>query len=169
MKEPFVELYDRCFDDVYRYVYSKIGNSWDADDVVSDTFRKAFEKYDTLREHSNPKAWLITIAHHTVADFYRKKKPSVSADKLYDLADPDDFEDRFALDDDLDCVRKSIAALPPEDREIVRLRYFAGLKNREIGEVLGKTEEAVKTRVFRLLKKLSALVKTCLEGAGQRG
>ncbi|WP_199614179.1 RNA polymerase sigma factor [Paenibacillus alkalitolerans] len=169
MKEPFIDLYDQYFDDVYRYVYYKVGSKWDADDLVSEVFRKAFERHSTLRENSNSKAWLITIAHNTVVDFYRKKKSTVSIEQLHNLEEPGAFEEQFELDDNLECVKSSLANLSPEDREIVNLRYFADLKNREIGEVLKKSEEAIKTKVFRLLKKLSVLVTKCLEGANKHG
>jgi RNA polymerase sigma-70 factor, ECF subfamily len=169
MKEPFVELYDQCFDDVYRYVYYKVGNKWDTDDLVSDVFRKAYERYATLRESSNAKGWLITIAHNAVVDFYRRKKPSVSIDSVVEIKEPGAFEEQFELDDDLECVKKSLAFLSPEDQEIANLRYFADLKNREIGAVLGKSEEAIKARVFRLLKKMSVLVTKCLEGVNRHG
>ncbi len=52
----------------------KLGNKWDTDDIVSDIFRKAFERYASLQEQSSAKAWLITIARNTIIDFYRKKK-----------------------------------------------------------------------------------------------
>ncbi|WP_274362204.1 RNA polymerase sigma factor [Paenibacillus thermotolerans] len=164
MKNSFLELYDQYFDDVYRYVYYKIGNKWDTDDIVSDVFRKAFEKQSSIRDNSNPKAWLVTIAHNAVVDFYRKRKVTVSTEHIGDLEEPGAFEEQFELDDDLECVQKSLAFLSPEDREVVNLRYFADMKNREIGEVLQKSEEAIKTRVFRLLKKMSVLVTKCLEG-----
>ncbi|MBD2871649.1 RNA polymerase sigma factor [Paenibacillus arenilitoris] len=165
MKQPFIDLYDQYFDDLYRYVYYKVGNKWDADDIVSEAFRKAYERHSTLRENSNAKAWLMTIARNAVIDFYRRRKPAVPVEQLNELAQPGAFEEQFAPDDDLDCVRKTLDLLTQEDRELVNLRYFAGMKNREIGEMLAKSEETIKTRVFRLLKKMNILVTNCLEGA----
>jgi len=74
LEDQFIEIYDENFDDVYRYVYVKIGNKWDAEDIVSETFRKAFEKFSSFQRGSSPKSWLMTIARNTIIDFYRKKK-----------------------------------------------------------------------------------------------
>lgn len=69
VKDDFLDLYESCFDDVYRYIYFKVGNSWDTDDIVSDTFKRAYEKYKTVKVDS--RAWLFTIARNAVTDFYR--------------------------------------------------------------------------------------------------
>jgi RNA polymerase sigma-70 factor (ECF subfamily) len=154
---------------VYRFVYSKLGNKWDTDDVVSDVFRKAFEHYAALRSDSNPKAWLMTIARNTIYDLYRKRKDTLAGDELEAVAHPDSFMEQMELQDDLNCLKKAMAYLSEEDQELVRLKYFAELKYREVGDAVGKSEQTVKTRVFRLLKKLSLLVKSCLEGASSNG
>ena len=72
MKDGFIILYDKYFDDVYRYIYFKTGNKWEADDLVSETFKKAYEKYKYLK--GEPKPWIMSIARNTVIDFYRRKK-----------------------------------------------------------------------------------------------
>ncbi|WP_442598737.1 RNA polymerase sigma factor [Neobacillus sp. D3-1R] len=169
MKEPFIDMYDRFFNHVYRYVYSKVGNKWDTDDVVSDVFRKAFERFSTLQEDSNAKAWLMTIARHTVIDFYRKKKDVVTGEVMEILAQSDSFEEKVEMEDDMECLQKAMSYLPEEDQELIKLKYFGELKYKEIVQVIGKTEEALKTRVFRLLKKVGILVKKCIEGVGTSG
>ncbi|HYK72836.1 MAG TPA: sigma-70 family RNA polymerase sigma factor [Pseudoneobacillus sp.] len=169
MKEPFIDMYDRFFNNVYRYVYSKLGNKWDTDDVVSEVFRKAFERFSTLQEDSNAKAWLMTIARHTIIDFYRKKKDNVTGEILEQLVHEESFEAKLEIDDDIECLKKSMSYLPEEDQELIKLKYFAELKYKEIGYVVGKSEDALKTRVFRLLKKVGILVKKCIEGVGTNG
>ncbi|WP_079913762.1 RNA polymerase sigma factor [Paenibacillus sp. 32352] len=169
MKQPFVLIYDGCFNDVYRYVYSKVGNKWDTDDIVSEIFRKAFEKYESLQDHSNARAWLFTIARHTVIDFYRRRKDVPTGEEMERVASQESFAAEVEQEEELDCLQKVLAFLPEEDRELVKLKYFAGLKHREIGDVLSKSEEVIKMRAFRLLKKMSILVKNCLEGVKANG
>lgn len=169
MKQPFIALYDECFDDVYRYSYSRLGNKWDTDDVVSDIFRKSFEYYGSLKEHSNGKAWLMTIARNTIVDFYRRKKDTLGGEAIKWLVQPDISAAQLEAEEDLDCLKKALDYLPDEDREYIRLKYFAGLKYREIGELAEKSEEAVKTRVFRLLKKIGVLVRNCMDGVMPNG
>lgn len=169
MKEPFIKLYDDYFDDVYRYIYSKLGNKWDTDDAVSDTFRKALENYSKLRNPDYPKAWLLTIARNTVMDVYRRKKVREPGGDPEEAAHPQAVEELVLKSEELSCLKRSVLVLAEEDQEIIRLHYFAELKYREIGALLEKSEEAIKTRVFRAIKKLHILVKSCLEGGNPHG
>lgn len=164
MKEPFIEIYDRFFSDIYRYVYMKLGNKWDTDDIVSDIFRKAFERYASLQEQSSAKAWLITIARNTIIDFYRKKKDTFIGEGMDRLIQPFSFEEQVELKEDMECLQKALSSLSEEDQELIQLRYFAELKYKEMTEIAGKSEETIKTRVYRIIKKLGVLVKQCLEG-----
>lgn len=169
MKQSFTLIYDGFFNDLYRYVYSKVGNKWDTDDLVSEIFRKAFEKYESLQEPSNAKAWLFTIARNTIIDFYRRKKDVLTGEAMEWIASPESLEGEVEQEEELACLQKVLAFLPEDERELVKLKYFAGLRHREIGEVLSKSEEVIKMRAFRLLKKMSVLVKNCLEGVKRNG
>ncbi len=64
----------------------------------------------------------------------------------------------------MECLQKALSSLSEEDQELIQLRYFAELKYKEMTEIAGKSEETIKTRVYRLIKKLGVLVKQCLEG-----
>lgn len=160
--DTFIRIYDECFDDVYRYVCFKIGNKWDADDIVSDIFRKACEKQSTLKKIENPKAWLFMIARNSVIDFYRKKKSLLIGDDLEFYLNPLPFEDPFNQSDEMECLKKSLNYLSKEDLEITNLRYFADLRFKEIAEILDKTEQSLRVKSSRITKKLGLLVKKCL-------
>jgi RNA polymerase sigma factor (sigma-70 family) len=153
MHYNFLKLYDRYFDDVYRYTYFKIGNSWDTDDLVAETFRKAFEKIHTI--NGSPKAWLITIARNTIIDWYRKQKEIVADDADLDkYAYAHSFEEIFEKKEEINCLKKSLQ----------KLKYFSGLKYKEISVVVGKSTDAVKMKFLRIIRKLGKLVKVCMEG-----
>lgn len=163
MAKDFLSLYDQYFDHVYRYTYFKTGNKWDTDDLVSDTFRKAFEKYATLQAH--PKAWLMAIARNTVIDFYRKKKEVVTdreelEKQVYDYS----LEEVLGRHDELRCLKKALQSLPKEELEIINLKYFSELTHQEMGRILGKTVDAVKRKSLRIVRKLAESVHRCLEG-----
>ncbi|MBE3592264.1 MAG: RNA polymerase sigma factor [Thermoanaerobacter sp.] len=162
MEESFLEFYEKNFDDVYRYVYFKIGNKWDADDIVSEIFIKAYEKYKTIK--SNPRSWLFSIAKNTITDHYRKNKNVTLEDDLSPFSYPDIFENKFETEAEIDCLKKSIYSLPKEEIEIINLKYFAGMTHREISQIVKKTEDAVKMKAFRIIQKLKNLVIKCLEG-----
>lgn len=162
MKPNFIKLYDRYFDSIYRYVYFKTGSYWETDDLVSDIFRKAFEKYPSQTKIQNHKAWLMTIARNTVIDFYRRKKDTIT-DQPFELIDEGmNIADKVAQKEELDCLQKALSSLSSEDQELITMKYFSDMKYREIGDVLEKSENAVKTQGFRLLKKLNLLVNNCM-------
>lgn len=160
--ESFLEFYEKTFDDVYRYVYFKIGNKWDTDDIVSEIFKKAYEKYKTIK--SNPRSWLFSIAKNTITDHYRKNKNVTLEDDLSSFYYSDIFENKFEKEAEIDCLKKSIYSLPKEEIEIINLKYFAGMTHREISQIVEKTEDAVKMKAFRIIQKLKNLVIKCLEG-----
>lgn len=158
----FVEIYDLYFDDVYRYILFKTGNQWDTDDLVSEVFRKAFEKFDTVK--GSQKAWLFTIARNTVIDYYRRKKDVTLGDELEKFTYPQFFEEELEKKDEIECLKKALKHLSKEESEIVNLRFFSEMKYKEIGELMGKTENAVKLRFRRLSDKLRPMIKSCMEG-----
>ncbi|WP_026487020.1 RNA polymerase sigma factor [Caldanaerobius polysaccharolyticus] len=162
MKDDFLDLYESCFDDVYRYIYFKVGNRWDADDIVSDTFKRAYEKYKTVKVNS--KSWLFTIARNAVTDFYRKKKDLLVGDDISQYSYPDIFESKLFREIELNCLKKSIYRLSKEEIEIINLKYFSGMTHKEISQVLNKTEDAVKMKSSRIIQKLKNFVINCLEG-----
>lgn len=162
MHLKFVDLYDRYFDDIYRYTYLKTGNKWETDDLVSDIFTKAYEKYDTVR--GSQKAWLFTIARNTIIDYYRRKKEITMGDGLDLFTYPQIIEEKVEKDEELICLKRSLKMLTGDELEIISLRYFSDMKYWEIGEVLGKSEDAVKMKTFRIIRKLKDMVKNCMEG-----
>lgn len=162
LKLQFLEIYDHYFNDVYRYVLVKTGNKWDAEDIVSDTFRKAYEKLSSLKDDSNPKSWLMSIARNNVIDFYRKKKGVLVGDDLESYLSPIPFEDPLDQSDELVCLKKSLVHLSKEDLEIVNLRYFAGLKFKEMADVLKKEDGSLRVKSCRITKKIGILITKCL-------
>ncbi|WP_231860361.1 RNA polymerase sigma factor [Bacillus sp. OxB-1] len=158
----FIQLYDAYFDDVYRYVYVKTGNKWDAEDLESDIFRKAFEKRSSLAKHPNQKSWLFMIARNTIIDFYRKKKNVPIGDGMEHYVSPVDFEDSFEGANEKECLQKSLPHLSTEDLEITQLRYFANLKFKEMAMILNKKEGSLRVKSNRITKKLGIRVRKCL-------
>ncbi|MFL1677340.1 RNA polymerase sigma factor [Paenibacillus dendritiformis] len=163
--DAFLELYDRYFDDLYRYVLFRVGNRWDADDLVSDIFRKALE-YSRKHEGAIPeydRAWLFAIAHNRIIDHYRRKM-----EKTYGI-DPERggyehiremFREASVQND---CLEEALLQLKQEEREMVHLKYMVGFAYQEMSRMLGKTEGWLRTRVHRIRKKLAVDIARCLE------
>jgi RNA polymerase sigma-70 factor (ECF subfamily) len=155
----FLQLYDQCFGDVYRFVYSRVGNQWDTDDLVSEVFTKAHRRWSTVR--GDARAWLFTIARHTVTDFYRTKQREIPDQEAVEGLTAEG-DDPHARTPDLDCLQAALEQLDERQREMISLRYFAGLTYRELARSLNLREGTVKVRVYRLLGKVKEMVERCL-------
>lgn len=151
--EAFGHLYDIHFTRIYSYVYRKTGDRQVAEDLTSDTFMKALANIKGYKHTGQPfVAWLYRIASNVVTDHYRSRRVVSSLDEGVQLAatgtDPE--EAALALDDQ-QAVARAIQTLSPDQQEVVLLRFSAGLRLREIAQVVGKTEGAVKALMFRAL------------------
>lgn len=144
-------------------MYFKTGNRWDADDLVSEIFRKAFENFAAVSR--NEKAWLFSIARNTVIDFYRKRKDIASSDKLDLYINPDSFETRLEKAEEMKILRDSLVLLTEEEQEIISLRYFSGMKHKEIAGLMGKSEQSIKMKVMRVTRRLKDLITKEMEGS----
>ena len=150
----FRGLYEQYARPVYRYLYSKVGNQADAEDLTSQVFLKALEDLSQFRNQGSFRAWLFTIAYSQAMDYYRKRHTELPLDEI-NLASHEPNPLTTTLhQDEIERMRKRIVALPEEDQELIRLRFVAGLRYAEIGEVLKRSEGAVKKALYRLLTRL---------------
>lgn len=162
MDSDFLEMYDQFFDDVFRYVYVKTANKWDTEDIVSEVFRKVYEKIPQAHEIQNQKAWLFTIARNCVVDHYRKKKGIPIGESLELYMTPVPFKDPLENADELDCLKKSLMQIPKEELEIINLRYLAKLQFKEVAQLLKGNDSALRVKTMRITKKLRILMNKCL-------
>jgi RNA polymerase sigma-70 factor (ECF subfamily) len=146
--------------ELYRYAYWLCGESAQAQDLVQETFLRAWRSLDSLRETVAAKAWLTTILRREHARlFERKPMPTTDLADL-DLSDSGPGPERTGEDA---VMRAAIAKLEPKYREPLVLQVLGGFSCEEIATQLGITEAAVMTQVFRARQKL----KSMLEG-GER-
>jgi RNA polymerase sigma-70 factor (ECF subfamily) len=155
--ESFEAVYRDHYRDVYRFVLLSLRRRDDADDVVSDTFDRAFAAW---RSGHGPAGralpWLLVIARRIVVDRWRRDRliqwlPFTTGRGSHDPADSDDVGGRaeFWL-----WLEQLARALPDRQREVVFLRYQRDLTDEEIGEILGLSASGVRTLVSRALAAL---------------
>lgn len=161
MAKDILALYDETFDNLYRYVYFKVGNKWDADDLVSEVYTRACAKLPGITGDS--RAWLFTVARNAVTDFYRSKG-RLAADEDIEAIPDLPFEEELESKDEIKCLQHALVVLTTEQREVINLKYFAGLKTSQIAVAMELTENAVKMRLHRTLVKVKELVVKCLLG-----
>lgn len=164
--ETLVKEYEK---NVYNLALRMTGNSEDAADMAQEAFIKAYNSLTAFRGDSKFSVWLYRIVSNVCLDFLRsrsrKQTVSLSTENddgeevELDIADethsPEQLLDRSLT---RDAVRRGLAALPPDHREILLLREIQGLSYEEIADVLGLEAGTVKSRIFRARKKLCSFL-----------
>lgn len=155
--QAFGALYDRYFERVYRYVYYRVRNEEEAEDVTSDVFFKALRAMPRYQPRQPFLAWLYRIARNSVIDRMRRQRPQVAfedalrhpgADRVVDPdAGLDLLSDKMAL-------RTAISQLTPLQQDVIILRYVEGLDTKEIGRIVGRRDGTVRGIEFRALGML---------------
>ena len=148
--ERFEALYRASRDDVYAYVATLLRDRVTAEDVTAQAFERAYRRRRTFdRRRGEERAWLFGIARNAALDELRRRKrlAPLAMDPVEDV-DPADVALRRTA------VRAALAGLSARDRELVALKFHAGLSNGELGRILGLSESAVGTRLHRVIEKL---------------
>ncbi len=154
----FGQLYKLYVEQVFRYLYSRVGNVHDAEDITSQTFLIAFEFFDRFRQDEHFASWLFTIARNKAMDHFRKRKNTSSIDEIEDIPVENDPLIGVIQSEQTAVLSILIQALPEEDRELLRLRFLAEMSFPEIAHNLNRNEEAVKKSIYRLLARLHSQV-----------
>ena len=151
----FERLYRASRDDVYAYVATLMRDRFAAEDVTALAFERAYRKRSSYRPgRGSARAWLFGIARNAALDELRRRMRSaaVGVDPVDEAALPP--EDVAEVGARRLAVRAAMASLEPREREIVALKFFAGLSNSELAAVLGTSETNAGTRVHRAVHKL---------------
>lgn len=150
----FEVLYRTSRDDVYAFIAGMVRDRAMAEEVTSIAFEKAFTRRGSFSpERGSPRGWLFGIARNAAYDELRRRG------RTEPVAEPEERNPPVGDTTAEVAVRRAtvtsaLAQLPDEERELVRLKFDAGLANAEIGEVLGISESNVGTRLCRVVAKL---------------
>ena len=153
--ERFEALYRSSRDDVYAYVFTLLRDRAGAEDVTAVAFERAYRRrrsFDRRRGEERP--WLFGIARNAALDELRRRRRLASL-----VADPEDTQ-AAGCDDGAEvalrrtAVRTALASLPARDRELIALKFHAGLSNAELARVLGVSESNAGTMLHRTMDKL---------------
>ena len=157
-QEAFGALYERYVDRIYNYIYYRTGNQFDAEDLTARVFFRAMRHIENYTDRGLPiSAWLYRIAHNLVANWHRdnSRRKEVPLDEIL-LVRPDGEHPEWALlqSEEQERLLRVIRHLPPERQQLLILKFVQHLSNAEIGEVMGRTEGAVKSLYHRTLLSL---------------
>ncbi|UCC61888.1 MAG: sigma-70 family RNA polymerase sigma factor [Anaerolineae bacterium] len=155
--EAFGALYDHYFPRVYNYIRFRVPDAAVADDLTATVFTRALDRLHTYRPDRAPfGAWLFRIAHNAVADHYRvrHRRPTVSLDAAATLPAAFTPEVEVQRREEAAVMLAALAALSQREREIVALKFSAGLTNRRIAEIVGLKPGHVGVILYRAIRKL---------------
>ncbi len=154
----WAELYERHAEQVYAYIYYRLGDQHTAEDLTADVFVKAVAGIKGYSYRGTPLlAWLYRIAHNVTVDYRKaaaKRALRATAEELERVEAP---HDAMQATDERGDMLAAIRRLTPEQQQVVILRFYSGMSNAEVAQVMGKPEGAVKalqTRAVRSLRRI---------------
>jgi RNA polymerase sigma-70 factor (ECF subfamily) len=153
--EFFAQQYDEYLPRVLNYVRLRVGDNDTAQDLTAQCFERALARIHTLRDRGAFGGWLFSIARTTVAGYYRRRKTFVPLESIADRpSDDPPVEGQLVRGQEVEALRRALALLSDREQEIIRLRFVAGLTNRDIGKMMRLREGNVAVILFRALRKL---------------
>ena len=154
-------LYEDYYDRIVRYIFVRISDQTEAEDLAGEVFLRALRSLGSFKgEREQMPVWLFKIAHNIVVDHWRKtsKRKAVSIDKM-EIIDSISTEETVETKLQMERLSQALNQLTPDQREVIGLRFFAGLSSAEVGEVLGKKSGAVRQMQHAGLETLRKLVR----------
>jgi RNA polymerase sigma-70 factor, ECF subfamily len=142
---------------VYNYFRYRLGQERGVEDLTSRTFEKAWTaRGQYRRDLAGFSTWLFKIAQNLIVDHVRSQRNHVSIDHAVDAIANESAENSLERSSDLSRLASLTRELPPRDRELVALKYGAGMSNRDIARLTGLTESNVGSILHRLVQNLRA-------------
>lgn len=153
----FEALYRAELPRIYNFFRYRVGDGQLAEDLTSETFEKAWRNRERYRRDLAAfSTWLFTIAQRVAVDHLRKQRPAISLDEVVHISTEEDIEALAQKRADFKRLSALLARLADRDRELVALKYGAGLTNRTIAGLTGLTESHVGVLLHRALQILRA-------------
>ena len=159
----FAVLYEDYYDRIFRYVSFKTGNSLEAEDITAEVFVKMLESISSFKWQGYQfSSWLFRIAHNLIVDHFRKRgrRHIVALDDAPAAAteyDPD-LDRKLDVDMSMAPVQEAMKDLTDLQREVISLRFAAGLSVAETARAVGKKDNAVKALQHAGIKKLRGIL-----------
>jgi RNA polymerase sigma-70 factor (ECF subfamily) len=153
-------LYEEYYDKLAHYVYVHIGNKEEAEDIAGEVFLKALKSLKSYKEQGIPmQGWLFRIAHNLTVDYIRKadKRRTVPMDSVI-LIGEDNPVDAAEKNIEFEQVTEAMKQLTTEQREVINLRFFGGLTSKEVGDILSKSDGAVREMQRAAIEKIRGIM-----------
>jgi len=155
---PFGQLYKNYYPKIKTYFTSRLGTEPIAEDLTSQTFEKALAGLSSFKWQGVPfSSWLLTIARNTFFDHLRspkgKKQVEIESAQPVAAKSPTQMEE-LVEEEEHDWLGRELGKLPQRERDIIYLKFYEGLTNRQIAKFLNLSETNVGTILYRTLSKI---------------
>ena len=149
------KLYAAYYQELFLYIYSLCQNKALAEDILQDTFLKAY--FSLPNQHKNTRAWLYLVARNQFFDFQRHQK--YQKDSENSIESPNNEPEETLLKNEKQReLYKAMSQLEPRKREILSMQYFVGMSHKEIGSILNIRPDYVRVLGCRAKKELKAII-----------
>jgi len=152
--EAFGELYSIYLDCIYRYVFYQVKDKMTAEDLTEEIFLKVWKAIGRYKQKSRAfSAWLYRIAHNHVIDYFRTRRQHLALEEatLAATDNPEQEAEEKLIQQEL---AEAISYLPPQQKQIIILKFIEGLDNEEIAQIMRKRQGAIRVMQMRALMAL---------------
>lgn len=157
-KESISEIFESYYERIFNYISYRTGNRYTAEDLTSQVFEKIVAKYHTYQPGRRPlEVWIFKIAKNTLSDYFRasQRHPTCSLDGIEEKASKQSGPETAVISKESELsLLQALSVLTSKERQIIALRFGAGLKNVEIARIVNNSESNVGVILFRSMKKL---------------
>ena len=157
----FSVLYQENVKKIYNYIYYRTGNVGDAEDLTARVFQRALKHITRYKKTNVPfSAWLYRIAHNLVANWHRdnkRRKEVPIEDHIHIQSKSNNPNHEIEKKQEIEFLLSAVHCLPSDRQMVLILKYVEDLSNKEIGEIMGKSEGAIKSLYHRTLLDLRGI------------
>jgi RNA polymerase sigma-70 factor (ECF subfamily) len=163
----WAQIYERHAEQVYSYIYYRVGDQHVAEDLAADVFVKAVSGIRGYSYRGTPLlAWLYRIAHNVTVDYRKAAARKAQRAASEELETVEASRDALAEHDERSDMLSAIRGLTEDQQQVVILRFYKGLSNAQVARIMGKPEGAIKALQARALKSLRRMMeRAALQGA----
>jgi RNA polymerase sigma-70 factor (ECF subfamily) len=159
--QALAEIYDCYAESIYRYLYRYLGNAHLAEDLTSEVFLKLLQALGTSRAPRDQlKGWLYRVAHNLAMDWFRQQAKGEPLPLNEELASDDNASPAARLEQHQGQhrLRQAIRQLTPSQQQVILLRFGEGLKIKQVGQLMDKSEGSIKLIQYRAVRRLRKIL-----------
>ena len=155
------EIFDMYYDKIYSFTLFRVQSIHDAEDITSNVFCKAVKSFMSYRKECSVSTWLLSIALNEIKNYYRGRREYLNLEYAESYPARENAEDSVLANERARSLYAAVAELDERQRNIVLLRYYGDMSNKEIALLLKLTETNVETILYRAKKILKKFLETC--------